>query len=185
MHRGDAYHRRRALGAAPAGNLDRPWPQSPHACSSLYSQRTPGLPSAGWPLLLRSGAQALQLAFGVYACLRRGIALERRFNSLVVSGLGSLLPLVTLLLFLVVFVIGGSSNVAQVAGGSGYDLWSLWCSTWPLLFLGNPLAFIVVLVAASLPPYSLSQWPSFCSRWCAVAAAGFACYTVVKFFPDA
>ena len=101
------------------------------------------------------------------------------------SVVASVLPLVTLLLFLRVFVIGGSSNVAQLAGESGLDLWSLWFHAWPLLFFGNPVAFMVALVAALLPPYPPRRWQSFASRACAVVAASFAWYTVVTFFPDA
>src|SRR5262249_1354027 len=130
-------------------------------------------------LFLWVGAQALQLTLAVLAVRQRPDASGRkRLGSLVVSGVASVLPVVTLVLFLRVFVIGGSSNVAQLAGESGFDLWSLWFHAWPLLFVGNPLAFLVTVVAALLPPYPPGRWQSFASRICAVVAAGFAWYTV-------
>jgi hypothetical protein len=76
---------------------------------------------------------------------------QKRIRALVVSGIASLLPLITLMLFLRVFVIGGSSNVAQIAGESGMDLWSLWFGVWPLLFVGNPAAFLAAVVALFWP----------------------------------
>jgi hypothetical protein len=75
--------------------------------------------------------------------------------------------------------------VAQHAGESGLDLWSLWFQAWPFLFFGNPLASLVAVVAALFPPYPPSHWKSFASRVCAVVAAGFAWHVVVVFFPDA
>lgn len=132
------------------------------------------------------GSQTLQLIFAALAVFRRtepdG---RRRLGSLIASTLATILPLITLLLFVVVFVIGRSSNVAQLAGESGYKLWSLWCGVWPLLFLGNPVALLGTLVAALLPPYPPRYWQSFTSRIFAIAAAGFAWYTVITFFPDA
>jgi predicted 3-demethylubiquinone-9 3-methyltransferase (glyoxalase superfamily) len=101
------------------------------------------------------------------------------------TGVASVLPPITLLLFLRVFVLGGSSKVAQLAGESGFDLWRVWFHASPLLFLGNPLAFSVGLAAALLPPYPPRGWHSFASRNCGVVAAGFAWYSVGAFFPDA
>ena len=137
-------------------------------------------------LFLWVSSQALQLTFGVLAlCQRPEIGRQRRVGALVVSGYASVVPLVTLLLFLWVFVIGGSSNVAQHARFSGLDLWSLWFQAWPFLLFGNPLSCLVAVVAALLPPYPPRHWKSFASRVCAIVAAGFACYVVVTFFPDA
>jgi hypothetical protein len=112
-------------------------------------------------LFLWVGSQALQLTLAVLAVCQRP---DARLGALVASGAASVLPLITLVLFLRVFVIGGSSNVAQLAGESGFDLWSLWFHAWPLLFFGNPLAFLVAVTAALLPPYPPSRWPSFASR---------------------
>jgi hypothetical protein len=137
-------------------------------------------------LFLWVGSQALQLIFGVLAvCQQPDAGGHKRLGSLIVSGVASAPPFVTLVLFLRVFVFGGSSNVAQLAGESGLDLWRLWFHAWPLLFFGNPLAFLVALAVAILPPYPPGRWQSFASRVCAVVAAGFAWYMVVTFFPDA
>jgi len=137
-------------------------------------------------LLVWVGSQTMSLVFAILAVRQPPDATgQRRLGSLWVSGLASILPLITLLLFLRVFVIGGSSNVAQLAGDGGYSLWSLWFDAWPILFFGNPIAFLVALVAAFLPPYPPSHWRSFASRACVVVAACFAWHTVVTFFPDA
>ncbi len=137
-------------------------------------------------LILWVGSQALQLTFAVLAVRQKTDSSgHKELGSLIVSAVASVPPALTLLLFLRVFVIGGSSNVAQLAGESGFDLWRLWFHVWPVLFFGNPLAFAVALVAALLPPYPPGRWQSFASRVCAVIAASFAWYTVVTFFPDA
>lgn len=136
-------------------------------------------------LLLWIGSYALHLAVGVYAYSKERTTGDRRLGPLVVSGVASIPPLITLLLFVRVFVLGGSSNVAQLAGEDGYDLWRLWFQAWPLLFFGNPAAFLVTLGAAFLPPYPPRHWASFVSRLSAVSAAACAWYVVVKFFPDA
>lgn len=132
------------------------------------------------------GSQALQVIVGALALRPRPESSgQRRIGALSLSGVASVVPLVTLLLFLGVFVIGGSSNVAQFAGESGLGLWSLWFHAWPLLFFGNPPAFLATVTAVLLPPYPPNHWESFASRVCAVVAAGFAWYAAVTFFPDA
>jgi hypothetical protein len=133
-------------------------------------------------LLLWVSSQALQLVFGVVAMQ----TLEKKLlGSLKVSALASILPLVTLLLFIKVFVVGGSSNVAQFAGEAGRGLWTLWFIFWPFLFIGNPIAFFVVLLAAFFPPYPPTHWKSLVSRVSAVVAASFAWYFSATFSPDA
>lgn len=127
-------------------------------------------------------SQVLQLVFGVLAIQTSE---QKRLSSLKVSALASILPMFTLLLFITVFVIGGSSNVAQLAGEEGQDPWTLWAIAWPLLFIGNPVAFFVVLVAAFCPPYSPTHWKSLVSRVSAVFAASFAWYVSAMLFPDA
>ncbi len=137
-------------------------------------------------VVLWVGSQVLQLYFGILAIRQQPDANNgRRLTSLTLSGIASMLPFFTLLLFLFVFVIGGSSNVAQRAGQSGMDLWGLWFDLWPLLYFGNPPAFFVVCLAALLPPYPPNRWHSFASRVCAIFAAGFAWFIVVMCFPDA
>jgi hypothetical protein len=140
-----------------------------------------------WALLIVwSRSQSLQIVFGVQAVRQQtDTNRNKRIGSLVASGFASVIPLMTLLLFLRVFVIGESSNVAQLAGESGIPLWRLWFQAWPLLFFGNPVEFFVNAVTALFPPYPPKYWQSFTSRVCGVIATGFACYVVVIFFPDA
>jgi hypothetical protein len=133
-------------------------------------------------LLLWVSSQALQLVFGVLAMQTSE---KKLLGSLKVSALASILPSITLILFITVFVIGGSSNVAQLAGEAGQGLWTLWAGFWPLLFIGNPIAFFVALVTAFFPPYPPTHWKSLASRVSAVVAASFAWYVSVMLFPDA
>src|SRR5207302_5916122 len=84
------------------------------------------------------------LAFVSAACLQRQPSGgRRRLGSLYVSTGASLVPHITLVLFIRVFIIGGSSNVAQLAGEAGFGLWSLWAGAWLPLFCGSPVAFVV------------------------------------------
>jgi hypothetical protein len=102
-----------------------------------------------------------------------------------ISAAAAIVPAITLMLFVCIFVIGGSSNVAQLAGESGMDLWSLWFDVWPFLFFTNPLILVVTVVAVVFPPYPLQRTTSVIARLTAVLLAVFACHTVVTYFPDA
>jgi hypothetical protein len=131
-------------------------------------------------------AQSLQVVFALSAIGTRDHAkVENRLGSLTVSGFAAVLPLLTFVLFLGVFVIGRSSNVAQLAGEDGYELWKLWFHAWPLLFFGNPVSLLVLLVAVFLPPYPPRNWASTLSRICGAFAAAFALYITFTYFPDA
>jgi hypothetical protein len=137
-------------------------------------------------LLLWVSSQALHLILGVRASRYSSESSGRkRLVSLLVSRVASIFSLITLVLFVLVFVIGGSSNVAQLAGETGYSLWSLWFHVWPLLILGNIVAFLAILVTVFLPPYPPYHWGSFASRACALISASISLYTVVTFFPTA
>lgn len=132
------------------------------------------------------GSQSMQLVFGVLAFRQiSAVGDGKRITALLVSWVASIPPLCTLLLFLTVFVIGGSSNVAQLAGESGRELWRLWLGAWPLLLFGNLLAGPVAICAALFPPYPPHYWQSSISRVCAAIAAGFAYNATVTYFPDA
>src|SRR5437763_2671659 len=103
-------------------------------------------------LFIWIGSQVLQVALTSAAYLQpRPPGGGRQLGPLYVSTAASLVPLITLVLFLRVFVIGGSSNVAQIAGEAGMGLWSLWASAWLPLFCGIPIVFVVLLVAAMRP----------------------------------
>lgn len=140
-----------------------------------------------WLLLfLWVGAAALQLAFGALALRQRPVGSNAwGERALALSGAAAVVPLLTLLLVILVFVVGGSSNVAQLAGESGWHLWRLWHRIYVLLYLGNPLSFLMAAVAVVIPPYPPGQWSSFVSRMGGVIAAGFAWYVVVSLPPDA
>jgi len=137
-------------------------------------------------LYLWIGSLVMQLALGVIA-LRRPPELDghRRRGSLMLAAVSGVVPLITLLFFLRVFVIGGSSNVAQLAGDDGQDLWSIWFHAWPMLLVANPPSMMLAVVAVLLPPYSRRGWASHFSRGGAVVASACACYVVLKYFPDA
>jgi hypothetical protein len=143
-------------------------------------------PFALFLLSLWIGSQSLQVFSGIQALRERPNSNRpKRLGSLYVSGVASILPFATLLLFLRVFVIGGSSNVAQLAGPSGSSLWSLWFHAWPLLFFGCPLAFVATAAATIVPPYPPVYGNSFVSRLSALVSSGCAWHVVVTCFPDA
>jgi hypothetical protein len=134
-------------------------------------------------LFLWIGAHVLQLMFAIRALYLSAILENRNRPAAVWASLAaSALSLATLALFLTVFVIGGSSHVAQLAGEQGFGLWRVWAAWWPLLLLSAPLALLVAIGAALWPPYPTS---SFFSRICGVVAVGCACYATIAFFPDA
>lgn len=141
----------------------------------------------GWMLLLAwIIAHALQFRWAYLAMQRASTdAAPSRHTALQFSLLASCASLLTLAAFLWVFVIGGSSNVAQMAGPAGLKLWSFWFEAWPFMLLANPLALIFLLVAACCPPYPPRHAHSFGSRVCAFVAGAIACYVVVTCFPDA
>lgn len=137
-------------------------------------------------LFIWMGSLALAWAFGVATILyppndRR----QRQLGALLMSGSSSIAPFITLLLFLHVFVIGGSSNVAQLAGQTGYRLWSLWFGTWPICLIANLGATVVCIAAAFFRPSPRNDFVSFASRVCAAIAASTAVYALFKFAPDA
>src|SRR5262245_11267018 len=110
-------------------------------------------------LFLWVAAQSFQVAFGLRSFALRHEAPLLCQIPLVLSAVGSVVPVATLLLFIRVFVIGGSSNVAQFAGADPHNLWGLWFRAWPLMYFGNPPSVVVCLVAVALPPYPpRGQW---------------------------
>lgn len=135
-----------------------------------------------WLVHLWVGSQAFQVVLGVWSYSRERRVIESQFGSLKAAGIAAVVPVITLMLFVRVFVVGGSSNVAQLAGDNGFSLWSLWAGWWPLLFFGNPISFVVALIASICSPY---EWPSLLARWCGIMTAACACHAAFKYFPDA
>jgi hypothetical protein len=94
--------------------------------------------------------------------------------SLVVSGLAAVAPVAFLFAVIRVFVIGGASNVAQIASGggsSGLDLWSLWFHLYPWLFFSCMASVLASAVAVALPPYPPKLWNAFVCRLVGLTAA--------------
>lgn len=131
------------------------------------------------------GAQVLQLVFGIVAFRQARALQDKQLGPLIASWIASVSPLLTWIVFLRVFVVGGGSNVAQVAGEDSYALWRIWYGVWPLLSLGNFLGLTIVAITTLLPPYPPKCWPSWLSRACGIVGGGFALYVVAAFLPDA
>lgn len=128
----------------------------------------------------------LHIVFAVLAIPQKRTGDEKRkLGALITSMVTTIFPLVCLVFFLRVFVLGGSSNVAQFAGEERMKLWSLWFSVWGYLFLSTSLAFVINLVAVVCPPYLPRYSVSFLSRVCAVVATCFAFDAVSSYLPDA
>ncbi len=137
-------------------------------------------------LLLLIGALAAHLTLVVVAYLqhRRVRSLLSRISLILGSAAGAI-PLITLVLFLAVFVIGGSSNVAQLAGDSGHDLWSLWFGWWPVLLFGNPISVLCSVAALAIPPYRPRYFSAWALPLAALTAAIAGAHLTVVYFPDA
>ena len=132
------------------------------------------------------GSQALQLILAVIELFRpiRSEVVPRR-KALQWSTGASFVPLITLVLFLRVFVIGGISHVAQLTGEEGMGLWGLWAAAWMPLFCCIPVVVVIIVIAAVLPPYPPRSWIGFLSRVSAVPASLCAWHAVYTWFPDA
>lgn len=134
-------------------------------------------------LLIAALACGVALAAAVWRQRRRGP--RTSIAGPVLSAASLLFPLLTLALFLWVFVFGGSSNVAQLAGGSGADLRDLWISFWPILLLGNPASALIAIAAVAVQWYRPQQFASFALPAAAIIADCAAASIALKYFPDA
>lgn len=132
------------------------------------------------------GALLLQAVLACRALQRSWSSDEKRNDvALPLSIMVALMPLMSLLIYLRIFVIGGGSSIAQLAGPDGMRLWSLWVNLWPILALGNLGAFLALGILTCVPPYPPIGKLSWASRLCGVASAASACYVVYSTFPDA
>ena len=138
--------------------------------------RVPTFLAAPWLLVL-----TMQVVLGVMALRPRASSVgQKQQGSLWLSGIVSVFPLLTLVVIVRVFVIGGSSNVAQFPDPYGSRLWA---TNWYCLFWGNVIATMMLLAILALPPYPPRRWLSFLSRVFAVISSGYALYTVLRFHP--
>jgi len=128
-------------------------------------------------------AQSMQIILGVLGAVKETRDPPDRYVPLILSAIGAIIPVLTLVLFLRVFVIGHSSNVAQLAGEDGFELWRLWCHSWPLMFFGNPVSFFIEFASCFLPPFK--NPPSYWGRILGIIASGCATHVTLKYFPDA
>ena len=98
------------------------------------------------------------------------------------AALFSLISWFTLTVFVLVFVIGGSSNVAQLAGSSGMDGWAIWFNCFPVNLVGNLLSIIVtVFCIFGSRKLLASRFLTLAAFICAVIAF----YITIEHFPDA
>lgn len=97
----------------------------------------------------------------------------------------TLSPALTLVFFVIVFIIGRSSNVAQFASSSGFDYWGLWMKVWPLLLVGTSPCILFALVALICPPYRMRFVASWALPIAALIAALAAMDILARYFPTA
>lgn len=139
-----------------------------------------------WMIVVWFVCQLLAIVLVVLAVRWEFRSLDRRrFGAIRVSCAAMAAPLLTITLFVWIFVIGRSSNVAQLAGPDGRGLWRLWLAVWQLLFFMCPASLLTGVVAALCPPYPPKSYLSTAARLCAVLPAGFSWYVVIRYFPDA
>jgi hypothetical protein len=134
-------------------------------------------------LILWVACLALQLGFAAAACRPWAASGESRGHRPVyAAAAASIVPLITLGLFVRVFVIGRTSNVAQLAGEEGFRMWALWMEAWPLLLFCNLLAMVALMTALATPPW---RWASVLSRMAAFLFVMCAWCALLKWAPMA
>lgn len=139
-------------------------------------------------LAMLVGACAVQIALCVVAWLQRarhGLPNTARTMSLCIATAAGVMPLATLVLFTIVFVVGQSSNVAQMAGDQGFDYWGLWFDAWPILLLGSFGSMIAAVIPIALPPYRARFVAAWALPLAALVAAFAATAIAARYFPDA
>ncbi len=102
--------------------------------------------------------------------------------SLLVGGLVCLINFVSLSLFVIVFLIGRSSNVAQFAGRDSFNYWGLWFNTWGWTILSLLVVGAVALVVSACPPY---RWRDSVCRILSLVLAAQGLYSLLPLMPDA
>jgi hypothetical protein len=115
----------------------------------------------------------------------QSVAEESVNNILFPLALFSIAPFVTLIIFVIVFIIGGSSNIVQIAGERGHIFWELWFFAWPFLYIANPIALVLSSVLILFPPYTNRNWQLFICRFSAIVTSLCALYVTTTLFPDA
>jgi uncharacterized BrkB/YihY/UPF0761 family membrane protein len=142
---------------------------------------------ASWIFLFLWAASVIMQAFlSSHVCKAMHSEANKSVNTMLFSvALFSMFPICTLLLFISVFVIGGASNVAQVAGEQGLSLWKLWHSVWPLLWIGNPISLTCLSILLFFPPYPDRNWKLFICRISAVLSSIFATIVSTMLYPTA
>ena len=130
-------------------------------------------------------AEVAFVALVICALCRRPRSKPHPVFALVFSVLGNVVTILTIFYFTKVFIIGKSSNVAQMAGRDGEDLWSLWFHVWEPLLLFTPLSCTLCVLGVACPPWPPREKLSFLARICAALAIIGTAYMLMTYFPDA
>jgi len=102
-----------------------------------------------------------------------------------ISLLAAIPSVVTLILFIVVFVIGHASTDAQLTPRSTTELWRLWVFSYLFNLLLLPVAIISAFVNLFNRPRPAQSLPSFIGRVAGVVASCFALIALLRFMPTA
>ncbi len=105
--------------------------------------------------------------------------------ALIVPLVSAIISFWTFVCFTLVFLVGGSSNVAQFAQPDGMNWWSFWFSWFRPLLAANLLLLLVSGVFVFLPPYSPKQWQSTLCRLMACAGVLLSLSHLFGYAPDA
>ena len=120
----------------------------------------PYIPYATWGACLAGGAvwAAVLIANAQYIGTRMGVI------ALITPLISAVISMFTFVCFTLVFIVGRSSNVAQMAQPDGMDWWSFWFNVWPFALFSNMALVVVSAVFVFLPPYPRRYWKSSLCR---------------------
>lgn len=101
------------------------------------------------------------------------------------SGIVGILSTFTLVAFVLVFIVGRSSNVAQFAGKAGLDWWSFWFKIWGINAIGSLILGLIGAVTLFWKPRPTRDAVSFSLRVVVLAGILLSLYHTFRFMPDA
>ena len=117
-------------------------------------------------------AELLFLVSAVVVLLRlKGEHGRWEAGSMAVAVLAHSMPLATLVLYLWVARAGGFPTEAPAGGEAGVVPAWIWTHVWASLLFSSPVALVLSVIAAAMPPYPPRHLLSFLCRLCGAAAA--------------
>jgi hypothetical protein len=103
----------------------------------------------------------------------------------VISALMAIPAIITLVLFVIVFVIGHASTDAQLTPRSTQDLWRLWVAGFAFNVFLVPFSILAAIANLFRAPGPRQSMTSVLARLTGVLASVVALFTLLRFMPTA